>query len=124
MTTFQSVFGREEWIKPPTDESLKALAESGVKSVDVICPGFSTDCLETLEEIEGENREVFTEAGGEKFRYIPALNDNDDFMRVLADLVAKNLYGWIQSKDNWSPAEEEAKSRVSREEYKKLANKL
>ena len=74
MTTFQSRFGREEWLKPYTDETLKGLPEQGVKSLQVICPGFSADCLETIEEIGEENREYFMENGGERYEYIPCLN--------------------------------------------------
>jgi len=74
ITTFQSRFGKEEWLKPYTDATLKALPGKGVKSVDVFCPGFSADCLETVEEIGVENRDYFMEAGGEAFSYIPALN--------------------------------------------------
>ena len=70
MTTFQSRFGREEWLKPYTDETLKSLPEKGVKSIQVMCPGFSADCLETIEEIGEENREYFMEAGGERYEYI------------------------------------------------------
>lgn len=121
MTTFQSVFGREPWIKPPTDKSLEKLAEEGVKSVDVICPGFSTDCLETLEEIEGENREVFTEAGGQEFNYIPALNDGDFFMDFVSDLVLKHLAGWIARPGEWSEFDTKVDLEVSRAEYEKLA---
>ena len=94
--TFQSLFGKEEWIKPYTDRTLQAMARAGVKSVDVICPGFAADCLETLEEIDGLNRELFLHAGGERFRYVPALNDRPDHVRVLADLVLRQLAGWVE----------------------------
>ena len=87
LLTFQSRFGREEWLKPYTDKTLEALAQEGIKRVDVICPGFSADCLETLEEIAGENREIFQHAGGEELHYIPALNDRDDHIDMMADLV-------------------------------------
>lgn len=92
--TFQSIFGREEWLKPYTIESLRELAGAGVKSVDVVCPGFSADCLETIEEIGVENREAFLSAGGEQFHYIPALNDRIDHIQALAGLVQKHLGGW------------------------------
>jgi len=72
---FQSRFGAEEWLQPYCDETLKSLPKQGVKSVDIACPGFSVDCLETLEEIDGENKEYFLEAGGETYSYIPCLND-------------------------------------------------
>lgn len=89
--TFQSRFGREPWLQPYTDEVLRQLPAAGVKRVQVICPGFSADCLETLEEIAGENREVFLHAGGEAFQYIPALNDRPDHIAALAAIVAREL---------------------------------
>ncbi len=85
--SFQSRFGREEWLQPYTDETLKQLASVGVKSVDVICPGFSADCLETLEEIAEENKGYFIEAGGESLNYIPALNSRDDHIQALAEII-------------------------------------
>ena len=98
--SFQSLFGREEWIKPYTDKTIEALAKSGVEKLDVICPGFAADCLETLEEIEGENREIFMEAGGKQFRYIPALNDRTDHIDALVNLIDRNLRGWATSSDD------------------------
>lgn len=89
MMTFQSRFGREEWLQPYTDKTLERLPAEGVKSVELICPGFSADCLETLEEIDGENREIFISAGGEVFHYIPALNARDDHIAMMAALVAE-----------------------------------
>jgi len=86
--TFQSRFGRDEWLKPATDDMLRALARDGAKSVDVICPGFPADCLETLEEIAIQNRDIFIAAGGVKYRYIPALNDDAAFIDALADICA------------------------------------
>lgn len=94
MTTFQSRFGREEWLKPYTDHTLQALAEQGVKSVQVMCPGFSADCLETIEEIGIENRDYFLEAGGQKFEYIAALNSDSQHIDALVKLVEANLGGW------------------------------
>ncbi|CAN0602155.1 unnamed protein product, partial [Ectocarpus sp. 12 AP-2014] len=93
-TTFQSRFGREEWLQPYTDETLKGLAGQGVKSIDVFCPGFSSDCLETIEEIDEENREYFMEGGGEGFSYIPALNDSPGHIDALVKLIEDNLQGW------------------------------
>jgi ferrochelatase len=83
MLTFQSRFGPEAWLQPYTDKTMEALGEAGVKRVDVICPGFSTDCLETIDEINRENRHFFMEAGGEEFYYIPSLNDSDAHVGVL-----------------------------------------
>jgi ferrochelatase len=92
--TFQSRFGKEPWVEPYTDETMKALPKQGVKDIQVICPGFSADCLETIEEIGEENREYFMEAGGEKFGYIPCLNDREDHTQALADLALNHLKGW------------------------------
>ncbi len=89
--SFQSRFGREQWLQPYTDETLKALARDGVREVNVVCPGFSADCLETLEEIDMLNRELFMEAGGERFDYIPALNDDPRHIAGLAGLIRARL---------------------------------
>ena len=94
MTCFQSRFGREEWLKPYTDHTLKALPKQGVKSVQIVCPGFSSDCLETIEEIGIENKEYFIEAGGEDYQYIPALNSDDEHITALLSLIRDNLHGW------------------------------
>ena len=91
MTTFQSRFGREEWLQPYTDKVLMSLPEKNIKHVAVICPGFSADCLETLEEIKVENRDYFMEAGGEKYDYIPCLNDDADHIDMMYDLIEGNL---------------------------------
>ena len=87
MMTFQSRFGREPWLTPYTDETLKMLGEKGVKHIQVMSPGFSADCLETLEEIAVQNREFFLEAGGEKYEYIPALNDAPEHIDMMVSLV-------------------------------------
>lgn len=87
MMTYQSRFGREPWLMPYTDETLKMLAEKGVKHIQVMCPGFSADCLETLEEMAVQNREVFIEAGGSKYEYIPALNDDPAHIAMMMNLV-------------------------------------
>lgn len=91
---FQSRFGREEWLKPYTDHLLREWAEAGVGRVDVICPGFATDCLETLEEIDQQNRKLFLQAGGKEYHYIPALNDEFVHIKALADLVEQHIQGW------------------------------
>ena len=93
--TFQSRLGPKEWLKPYTDHTLTALVKDGVRNVHVICPGFSADCLETLEEIAMENRATFLAAGGAEYRYIPCLNDRADHINVLADLVAQHVQGWV-----------------------------
>lgn len=91
ITSFQSQFGREEWIKPDTSATLQQFAQQGVKKIAVICPGFSADCLETIEEIGEENKHVFLEAGGENYSYISALNAADDHIRMMGVLVEKYL---------------------------------
>jgi ferrochelatase len=95
MLSFQSRFGPEEWIKPYTDETVKALAASGVKKLAVITPGFSADCLETIEEIGGENREYFEHGGGTHFAAIPCLNDSPEGMSVIESIVRRELMGWV-----------------------------
>ncbi len=92
--TFQSRLGRAEWLKPYTDQTLQAMAREGVKRVQVVCPGFAVDCLETIDEIGVENREEFEEAGGERLEYIPALNAEPDHARVLAELCWRHGQGW------------------------------
>ncbi|MCQ4969369.1 ferrochelatase [Atlantibacter hermannii] len=89
MMTFQSRFGREPWLTPYTDETLKMLPQKGIKHIQVMCPGFAADCLETLEEIAEQNREIFLEAGGEKYEYIPALNDGAAHIEMMVQLVSR-----------------------------------
>lgn len=95
--SFQSRVGREEWLRPYTDETVKALGERGVQRLDVACPGFSTDCLETLEEIAMQNAEFFKEAGGNALRYIPALNARNDHVAFLVSLIERHASGWPQA---------------------------
>lgn len=109
--SFQSLFGKEEWLKPYTDKTVEAMARSGIRSIDVICPGFSADCLETLEEMDEQNREIFLHAGGERFRYIPCLNDRPDHMRVIADVALRHLQGWVEAPGIWS--EERARAAAT-----------
>jgi ferrochelatase len=94
-TTFQSVFGREEWLKPYTVNHVAELARQGVTNIAVIAPAFSADCIETLEEIEGEIRESFLHAGGKEFTYIPCLNDAPDHIAALVQIIEANLAGWL-----------------------------
>ena len=94
MVTFQSRVGREPWLKPYTDETLARWPTQGVKSVQVVCPGFAVDCLETIEEIGDENRERFLHAGGERYEYIPALNADEDHVQAIAGLLRRHLGGW------------------------------
>jgi ferrochelatase len=93
--TFQSRFGRAEWLQPYTDQTVKALAKEGVKNIAVITPGFSADCLETLEEIAVENAHIFKHHGGENFAAIPCLNDSEPGMLVIWTLVLRELKGWV-----------------------------
>ncbi|WP_340679400.1 ferrochelatase [Paraglaciecola sp.] len=93
-TSFQSRFGREEWLQPYTEQTLKAFPAQGIKSVQIVCPGFSADCLETIEEIAEENREYFMHAGGESYEYIAALNAQPGHIAALTSLLAANLQGW------------------------------
>ena len=88
MMTFQSRFGREPWLTPYTDETLKMLGEKGTKHIQVLCPGFAADCLETLEEIAVQNREIFLEAGGKQYEYIPALNADAAHIEMMVNLTA------------------------------------
>ena len=92
--TFQSRFGKAKWLEPYTEPTVRALARSGVKRVDVVCPGFTSDCLETLEEIAMEVREAFMSEGGEVFHYIPCLNDEPRWIEALAALTQQHLAGW------------------------------
>ena len=95
MVCFQSRFGREEWLQPYLDKTMEALPRRGIKKVAVSRPAFATDCLETLEEIQVENREIFQHAGGEKFTYIPCLNDGEPHIAFLEELALNELQGWL-----------------------------
>jgi ferrochelatase len=95
MITFQSRFGPEEWLQPYTDETVEKLANEGVKRLAIVNPGFVSDCLETLEEIAGEAGEIFHEHGGEQFSHIPCLNDTPLGMRVIHQMVLRELQGWL-----------------------------
>ncbi len=94
---FQSRFGRARWVTPYTDETLRTWGGEGVAAVDVICPGFAADCLETLEEIAQENRQRFLDAGGGSYDYIPALNLREDHIDALAGLVMRHVRGWLDA---------------------------
>lgn len=110
--TFQSRFGKAKWLEPYTDITLKELGAKGVRRIDVMCPGFSADCLETLEEINDEGREDFLHAGGGVFHYIPCLNDSDLAKRVFTEVASGHLQGWpIDSGYDESIAQELALSR-------------
>ena len=97
--SFQSRFGKAEWIKPYTTATLKELGMQHTRRVDVVCPGFVADCLETLEEIAQEGKEDFQHAGGGEYHYIPCLNERPDWIHALTELVLENLHGWLQKPD-------------------------
>ncbi|MCY4642388.1 MAG: ferrochelatase [Gammaproteobacteria bacterium] len=94
LLTFQSRFGIAEWLQPYTSDTLKKLPAKGIKSVDVFCPGFSADCIETLEEIDMQNHEIFLRSGGESFNYIPALNDESVHIQALTEIISRHIQGW------------------------------
>ena len=102
--SFQSRVGRERWLHPYTDQMVRKLATEGVKTLDVACPGFSVDCLETLEEIAMQNRDFFIEAGGQALRYIPALNDSVGQVDSLAALILRHTQGWPEFAADYDPA--------------------
>ena len=114
LVTFQSRFGRAEWLQPYTAPTLIQLARDGVKRVDVVCPGFAVDCLETLEEIAIEARADFLAAGGTEFGYIPCLNDAPAFMRALSDIATRHMHGWPIERSLSEAREQEAQERRAR----------
>jgi ferrochelatase len=95
VTSFQSRFGSDPWLEPYTDETVARLAKSGVKRIALVAPGFTADCLETLEELDVENRAIFERNGGEAFAYLPALNDSAEGLRVIEAVVRRELSGWL-----------------------------
>jgi ferrochelatase len=109
---FQSRFGRSEWIKPYTASTLADYGRQRVRRVDVICPGFVADCLETLEEIGVEGRKIFLGAGGKEFHLLPCLNERDDWVRALADIARQHLAGWVI--ESWNPQLERNRAEDSR----------
>jgi ferrochelatase len=111
MVTFQSRFGRAQWLQPYTIDVLRDLGQRKLKAVDVMCPGFVSDCLETLEEIAIENKAAFLAAGGGEFRYIPCLNERDAWIRTLTDIALENLQGWVGVEPD---AAREAQARAQR----------
>jgi ferrochelatase len=111
LITFQSRFGRAKWLEPYTEPTVKQLASRGVQAIDVVCPGFAVDCLETLEEVAMEIRDAFIAAGGKTYQYIPCLNDSDRWIAALADLAERHLQGWPTGADGSTPPAERAKAR-------------
>lgn len=112
---FQSRFGREAWLQPYCSEILQQLPETGIRSVDIICPGFSADCLETLEEINMENRELFLKAGGETYNYIAALNEGEEHIEALCEVLTAHMFGWPETMPNWDAGERAVEEKKSRE---------
>ena len=113
VVTFQSRFGRAEWLQPYTLQTVQELGKRKTGRLDVICPGFVSDCLETLEEIGMENKAAFVKAGGGEFRYIPALNENHEWIEALARIAAENLHGWASTEwDAAAGAREAASART------------
>ena len=108
--TFQSRFGRAKWLQPYTAPTLEQLGKQGIKRVDVVCPGFVSDCLETLEEIAMEGKASFLNAGGAEFHYIPSLNERTDWIAALSDITLENLTGWVNQPD--VSAAEESRHRA------------
>ena len=114
MVTFQSRFGRAEWLKPYTLQTVQELGKRKSGRLDVVCPGFVADCLETLEEIAVETKAAYLEAGGGEFRYIPALNENHEWIEALARVAAENLHGWASTDWDAAASAREAESTRAR----------
>ena len=113
VVTFQSRFGKTEWLQPYTDKTLETLGAAGTKRIDVICPGFAADCLETLEEIAMEAKETFLHSGGKTFNYISVANDTEAYVGALAEIVQEELVGWVSA--DWD------RDAAKREDIKSLA---
>lgn len=112
MVCFQSRFGRTEWLKPYLAQTLEQLGKQKTGRVDVVCPGFSSDCLETLEEIAMEGKAIFIGAGGGEYHYIPALNERDEWIKAMVEIARKHLHGWIDP--DWDKAKEQQALSQSR----------
>ena len=118
--TFQSRFGKAEWLQPYTQPTLEQLAREGVKRVDVICPGFTSDCLETLEEIAMEVRQAFLQAGGRDFHYIPCLNEDHAWIQALVEVVELHVIGWQTVRPAAAREEQERQGQAARERALRL----
>lgn len=117
---FQSRAGRAAWLQPYTESTLRELPEAGIKHVQVLCPGFAVDCLETLEEIAITNHARFLHAGGERFEYIGALNDSDDQVAALTDLILRNTQGWPECEAGWDASRAAAQQAAARTRQERL----
>lgn len=113
---FQSRFGKQEWLKPYLATTLTDLGKAKTRRVDVICPGFSSDCLETLEEIALEGKQIFTHAGGGEYHYIPALNETEDWIHAMTEIALENLQGWVttDSFGDWDSAQAKKDAEMSK----------
>ncbi|MDY7540502.1 ferrochelatase [Undibacterium sp. RTI2.1] len=120
VVTFQSRLGRAEWLQPYTAPTVKALGQQGTKRIDVVCPGFIADCLETLEEIAMEVRDEFLHAGGKEFNYIPCLNESPEWMRGLAEITEQHLIGWPTMMTVSMRDKQKQDAQISRSESKRL----
>ena len=120
IVSFQSRVGRAAWLKPYTEATLSALPGEGITHVQVLCPGFSIDCLETLEEIAIRNHARFLHAGGERFEYIPALNSGEDHVAALAELILRHGQGWPEFEPDWSAPRASAKQNAARARYERM----
>lgn len=112
--TFQSRFGKQEWLKPYLASTLEALGKQKVKRIDVVCPGFSSDCLETLEEIAMEGKHIYQSSGGGAYHYIPALNENEAWIHAMTAIALENLQGWVSEEWNSETAQQVAKDTAAR----------
>ncbi len=121
--TFQSRFGRQEWLKPYTEQTLKALPSQGKTAINVFCPGFAADCLETLEEIALQNRDFFLAAGGQHFSYIPALNTMPEHISALSDLVLQHMQGWPEILPTYDADKAQTDQQHSQQRAMKLGSK-
>ncbi|MBC7787143.1 MAG: ferrochelatase [Methylophilaceae bacterium] len=110
---FQSRFGKQEWLKPYLASTLEAIGKQKLKHIDVVCPGFSSDCLETLEEIAIEGKHIFQHAGGGDYHYIPALNDSESWIHAMCDIALENLEGWVTA--DWDSIKASAENKATAE---------
>ena len=120
---FQSRFGRAEWLQPYTDKTLRQWAHAGVKQVDVVCPGFAADCLETLEEIAMLNKKAFLGAGGTSLRYVPALNERVDHIEALVSLIETHIQGWAETRSDHTSSRLHEQAQASRQRASALGAK-
>lgn len=118
--SFQSRVGTEQWLRPYTDETVQAMPGRGIKDLTIVCPGFAVDCLETLEEIAIEARDDFLAAGGERFDYIPALNDAEEHVAALASVVARHTGGWPSTDPGWNAEADAAMLRARARRHREL----